>query len=154
MLLVLPVHDHAIPDHQPVRGEFQMLGGKLDEDGPGLRRSLPEQGAERPDGKGAEGAHVPGAEVRVPQDDVHGVQGHVQLLRQHLGEGGDGALAHLHLPGEEGHPAVLPHPEEGVEVRGNAPPLLLDVAGQIHRKPHGEEDRDPAPGQLEEAAAV
>ena len=49
---------------------------------------------------------VPRAPVGVAQDHLHRVQGHAQLVGGHLGLGGHDPLAHLDLPGEEGHPAV------------------------------------------------
>jgi hypothetical protein len=147
--------DGAIGRGQPLHRFLELLRGQLQQHPPPFRAGGPQRRSEEPRGHGAERAHVPRAEVGVAHDHVDALQRDVQLVGQFLGQGGDGALAHLDLAGEAGDPAVLADPQEGVEVGGQLRPggPSGGLLPQEDIVPEGHRHQDPAAG-FEEVAPV
>jgi len=146
--------DDAIGRHQLLDRSAQALGGQIQEHPPGLGAGGPKRRAEDARGQGAEGAGVPRAEVGVAHDHVDGVERHVQLVGDLLRQRGDGALAHLDLPGEAGDAAVGLDVEVGVEVGGGALPARGETGGLLQRLGGFGEEEDEQAGGLEELPAI
>ncbi len=142
--------DHPRFDRQPVAGDFQLLGRQLQQHlaGPGGRGL--ERRPEEPGGAGAESAGIPGTARGVAQHHLDRGERHLQLLGRGLGQRGDHPLAQLDLAGEALDPAILAEQEEGVEVTRQLAALGLEPG----RFAQGEQQRDPAAGELEEITAV
>ena len=128
---IIFVENHAFFCCQSSLIFLKVFGSQLDEHSPGLGSGLSQGRTEILGATGSERPAVIGTEIGVSHDHVNAIQGHIQLLCQHLGQRGVDALSHLDFAGKTGNAAVLSDPKIGIEIFGisAAPPSFLEGKG-------------------------
>ena len=118
-LLFLPLREDFTLFHAELRRrDCEMFSGQLQELPAGRGGGRPQRRSKEAGAHGAEGAHVPRAEVGVAHHHVDVIERDVELIGQHLGQRSNDALPHFDLTGEAGNPAIFADLKEGIEIVG------------------------------------
>ena len=150
--------DDAVDDDQSVGLDAEFLRRHLDEDAARLGGGGAHLLAAVLDAGRAGGAALVHAGAGVAHDDLDALERHVELFGDHLADGREQALPHIHLAEERRHGAVRVDGDVGIELarherrarslRGGR----LDGENGVEADRHADRDHEGAAG-LEEGAA-
>ena len=150
---VRPFINYPSFDSQPIGRQVEMFGTEFQQHLARLGAGRTQGRAEKTGRHGTEGAHVPGTQIGITHHHIDRFQCHIQLLGQHLRQGGHHPLTHLNFAGIAGHPAVFADPQKSIEIRGQGRTARAFL-GPCRHAADSHENKDTAAENLEKLAPV